>query len=60
MTMMLTPYLAEETAYRREQLVRAWGRQVTAGTPRSGRGARPGSRRATVPAAAGGTAVPVR
>lgn len=59
MTMMLTPYLAEETAYRREQLMRAWGHRVLTRTPSHGRGAGPGSR-AVVPAAAGRTAVPAR
>ncbi|RIK16291.1 MAG: hypothetical protein DCC50_05450 [Acidobacteria bacterium] len=63
MMTLLMPYVAEETAYRREQLMRAWGRRSTVRTPRHGRGAGTGGRGATAPvapAAARRTALPAR
>lgn len=56
----MTPYVAEETAYRREQLMRAWGHRTPARTPRHGRGAGPRGRRAAVAAVPRRTALPAR
>lgn len=61
MMSMLTPYLAEETAYRREQLTRAWGHRRTGHTPRPGRGSGPRGRAAVAAAPTSGrTALPAR
>lgn len=63
MMTMLMPYVAEETAYRREQLMRAWGHRATVPAPRHGRRGGPRGRGAVAPAtpaAARRTALPAR